>query len=469
MRSIFRYPGGKTKRMIQAWINANRPHGVREYREPFVGGGGIFFGLQSGPEVYWINDLHTGLMAVYQALAERPVEFLATCREHQPAREGEALTKPGPRGKARYNQRLKEVFDSVRLNEKCDQAFRYFFVNRTVFGGRVNYDIPSRLYFSNPSGWNIVANGQLEQAAKHMEGVRVTCGDYRPLFEEDGENVWIYADPPYIANTDLTATSQLYQHSFTEQDHRELAEVFRRCKHDVCLSYDDDEAGLVREWYEGFTILEAEWRYCGTTNAKKDTGRELLILNYEPPTAISAPVVFDPERITNKMTCDEARQCCQDINDDFRTVRAKIVELHERCGWIALGYDSWQACITAEFGGRERRVNMQLRAARIESALGTIVPEDLSLEGEVQESWCREIGRLDEGHWQTAWDNVAKRHQQTDESITAALICEEVVKLDPTLAKSPSPTPLEVARKACGKLSVEDREALRLWLESLPA
>jgi hypothetical protein len=182
--------------------------------------------------------------------------------------------------------RLKQVFDSVCLSSECDQAFRYFFVNRTVFGGRVNYDVPSRLYFSNPAGWDIVATDRLERAATCLQDVRITSGDYRPLFKEAGSGVWIYADPPYVSAGQQTRTSQLYQHSFTEADHRRFAEVVKACPHRVAISYDDDPHGFVRSLFpagDGFHIEEATWKYCGTTNETKEPGRELLILNYPPP------------------------------------------------------------------------------------------------------------------------------------------------------------------------------------------
>lgn len=281
MRSVFRYPGGKTRKQIQDWIWSHRPEGIQEYREPFVGGGGIFFITPPSIE-RWINDMHPGLVAVYEALRDRPEEFMAKCNSIEPPKRGDETTGEGSRGSKGYDKRLASVFDEVKLNEDCDQAFRYFFVNRTVFGGRVNYDLPSRLYFSNPEGWHIVANGQLDKAAEHIKGTRITCGDYLPLLEEPGEGVWIYADPPYVVNTNLSRTSQVYQHGFSEQDHRDFAEAVKRCKHNVCISYDDDPDGLIRSLYDGFAIEEGSWKYAGTTNDKKADGRELLIMNYEP-------------------------------------------------------------------------------------------------------------------------------------------------------------------------------------------
>ena len=43
MKSIFRYPGGKSKPAIQKTILKYVPQDIKEYREPFVGGGGIFY------------------------------------------------------------------------------------------------------------------------------------------------------------------------------------------------------------------------------------------------------------------------------------------------------------------------------------------------------------------------------------------------------------------------------------------
>jgi len=145
MRSIspFRYPGGKTK--VQSKILSKAPESYVEYREPFIGGGGIFFGIDPIGISRWINDAHSGLVEVYKALRDRPVDFINMCRDIAPQEEGEPEISTST-GK-RYNKRLYELFESIKLDEECDQAFRYFFVNRTVWMGRVNYDIPSRLYF----------------------------------------------------------------------------------------------------------------------------------------------------------------------------------------------------------------------------------------------------------------------------------------------------------------------------------
>lgn len=277
MRSVFRYPGGKSK--VQKKILSRAPDNFCEYREPFVGGGGIFFGIDSIGKQRWINDVHSGLMAVYRALRDRPLEFIKMCKDipaHQPG-EKEVSKKAG----RKYNERLGKIFDSVRLDINCDQAFRYFFVNRTVWMGRVNYDIPSRLYYSVPEGWDIVKTDRLEQAATHLIGTVISCGDYLPLLQTSGKDVWIYCDPPYVVNTNMTKQDQQYQHNFTLEDHEDFVDAVKECEHKVCISYDDCDR--VREWFEdsSFVIHEETWKYSGTNLAKKKTGQELIITNYK--------------------------------------------------------------------------------------------------------------------------------------------------------------------------------------------
>lgn len=278
MKSIFRYPGGKSKKAVYSWILSHKPNNVRHYRESMVGGGGVFFNMDEGR--VWINDLNEGLIEVYTALRDRPGEFIKLCRSIKPAQDNDPMTEVGPRGGAPKNKRMFDLFEELKLNIECDQALRYYYVNRTCYAGRVNYAIPSRLYFSNPQGWNITKTDLLEQAAAKLQGAKITCDGYEATLKGRQKDVWVYIDPPYVVNTDMPPTDQLYEHNFTLEQHQKLAADIRASNHRVAISYDDDPEGIVRELYRGFRIEEATWKYCGSSLPTKREGQELLILNY---------------------------------------------------------------------------------------------------------------------------------------------------------------------------------------------
>ena len=102
----------------------------------------------------------------------------------------------GPHGGKPVNARLKAVFDRLKVSPAADPALRCYFLDRTGFGGPVNYALPSRLQFTNTEGWNVVAGDALERAAALLKGVPLTCGDFAPLLAEPGPDVWAYCDPP---------------------------------------------------------------------------------------------------------------------------------------------------------------------------------------------------------------------------------------------------------------------------------
>ena len=65
--SPFRYPGGKyyAAKYILPYINSCKHD---EYREPFVGGGSIFFAKKKC-KYNWLNDLDSDLMTTYEVIA----------------------------------------------------------------------------------------------------------------------------------------------------------------------------------------------------------------------------------------------------------------------------------------------------------------------------------------------------------------------------------------------------------------
>lgn len=281
-KSCFRYPGGKSK--VADKILKYMPAGTQEYREAFVGGGGVFFNLAPNKvKTRWINDINSGLIAVYTAFRDRPDDFIKKCRDIEPPRTGEEEVSTKGTGK-KYNKRLGEVFQSFKYNEEMDQALRYLFINRTVWAGRVNYDpaFESRMYYSNPGGWNIVNRPNVfENIASHICGTKITCGDYAELLRQPGDSVWVYLDPPYVVDTKLSSKSKLYEFGFTMDDHLRFVDACKNTPHKIAISYDD--VPEVRNWFsksDGFHIYAESWTYCGTTNKEKAVGKELVITNY---------------------------------------------------------------------------------------------------------------------------------------------------------------------------------------------
>ena len=79
------------------------------------------------------------------------------------------------------------------------------------------------------------------------------------------------------------------------------------------------------------------------------------------------------------MTRAEALTCIDAIKGHHAAERALILDLYERRGWSAAGYDSWEACVTAEFGQSRSYLYRQLAAAHIEKDLSPIGDKSFSI------------------------------------------------------------------------------------------
>ncbi len=281
LRSPLRYPGGKT-RVAKMFAPHIPPH--TDYREIFAGGAAIFFFTPKARN-NWINDLHPGLYALWRTLRDNFDAFAGKCREQNGDR------------RQRFNYWAFERTDLMTArgtDHLLERAMQYYYLNRTVWGGRVVFDPKrkSRLYFSNPEGWSKLDKklAHLEQVSAKLQGVRITCQSYEKCLAGATADTFIYADPPYYRESTGHITDKLYDKSFDKACHRRLAAALGAIPAKVMISYDD--CPEARELYPGWRFIELEWKYCGryavTKAAKaagrkerKVTGRELLILNYE--------------------------------------------------------------------------------------------------------------------------------------------------------------------------------------------
>lgn len=268
-KSIFRYPGAKSSNRAREAIARALPSTFSEFRECFVGGGSTFFSMPTSKR-RWINDANRPLIAVYEALQEGPQSFV------------EQLVALAAGADESH---LRQTFARLLYDDDADDAIRYFFLNRCAFNGRVRLDKPwrHRTFFSNPGGLKIIHGDRLMHAARLLEDVRITCGDFSELFEQQGHDVLVFADPPYIRDTELSQSAKLYEKGFTLEDHYRLKQCIDRCQHRVLLTYDDHP--LVRELYRQYVVSPASWTYTG--NDKRIVGRELIITNYDPSSCLN--------------------------------------------------------------------------------------------------------------------------------------------------------------------------------------
>ncbi|MBI5237270.1 MAG: DNA adenine methylase [Deltaproteobacteria bacterium] len=76
---IIKWPGGKEQEL--KYILPNLPVSIKNYFEPFIGGGAVCMALQSRPKKIFINDKSSELINLYRMLAESNKAFFMALDE----------------------------------------------------------------------------------------------------------------------------------------------------------------------------------------------------------------------------------------------------------------------------------------------------------------------------------------------------------------------------------------------------
>lgn len=265
IRSPLRYPGGKSRavKKIIPLIPA-----FDEFREPFVGGGSVFIATKQrvfGRTIFKINDLNYDLYCFWNQLKTNGKKLINKIQEIKDTwNDGRALY-------TYYTEPEKNWSDFER-------GVRFFILNRITFSGTVDSGGYSSLSFKRRFTQSSIE--RLKPFPELLKNIIIKHGDYEDLVLEDGNNVFIFLDPPYFS----TSNSKLYGKNGDLHegfDHARFSNNMKKCPHKWLITYDNSKE--IRELFSFANIYEWSLQY-GMNNYKQSTaeiGEELFITNYE--------------------------------------------------------------------------------------------------------------------------------------------------------------------------------------------
>ena len=256
----FRYPGGKFYALSilrPFWEKTSHD----EYREPFVGGGSVFFNKDKA-KFNWLNDKDSELIKVYEVMQDERL------KKELIDRVSTEVASP---------ERWREVLNFKPTND-IDIAFKYYYLNRTSFSGKLISPAwgyrPKRSL--PPERWH----ERIEPSGSKLENVKITSLDFEDVINApaQGKEVLIFVDPPYFK----PHKTKHYRHGFEREDHERLAKVLKNTEHKFFLTYED--CPEVRELYEWAYVTEVEFFYrvdnSTVKSGSRQLGFELIISNY---------------------------------------------------------------------------------------------------------------------------------------------------------------------------------------------
>ena len=261
-----KWAGGK-RQLLSSLLELVPARVSGTYREPFIGGGAVFFALAAEGRIRRavLSDVNRELIDAYTSVRDQPEELISALREHR-------------NEKAHYYRvRATEV---ERLSP-LERAARFIFLNRCGYNGlyRVNasgkFNVPFGRY-ANPT---ICDARNLRAASRALQEVELRCGDFDGV-SEAGKNDFVYFDPPYVPLTRTASFTSYASGGFGQSEQERLRDLALRLKkRGVRVLLSNSATPIVHELYgKGFETKPVHARRMVNCRPSGRGGvRELLI------------------------------------------------------------------------------------------------------------------------------------------------------------------------------------------------
>ena len=260
-RPLLKWAGGKTQ-MIPNLIDA-MPKSFKNYIEPFIGGGALFFHL--APESAVIADSNPELISLYRQIAQ----------DYKPVL---ALLEKMPNNEEFFYLERSKIFEDL---SPIQAAARTIYLNRTCFNGlfRVNKSGGFNVPFGRYKDPNIADAHLLKSASEALAGTAIILGDYKQVLQSYArEGDLVFLDPPYLPVSQHSDFQRYTKEQFFEDDHRELAaEVLRLSEIGCHVLLTNSNHPLVHELYSEFLIEVLSTKRNINSKASLRKGEDVLI------------------------------------------------------------------------------------------------------------------------------------------------------------------------------------------------
>ncbi|MBH8562596.1 DNA adenine methylase [Nostoc sp. CENA67] len=264
-RPFLKWAGGKS-RLIQQYI-PYFPKDYKNYYEPFLGGGAVFFYLQ--PTAAVLTDINSELITTYRCVRDHVEELICLLKEHQ----------------IKHNR---DYYYNIRANSggtALEKAARLIYLNKTCFNGlyRVNsqgqFNVPLGRY-ENP---NICPENLLRAASAALSTSQIKQADFTDVLNQaTSSEDFVYCDPPYYPVSQTSYFTAYSRYCFAEEQQVKLRDVFvKLADRGVKVMLSNSDCEFIRNLYSSFKIYTISAARSINSDAKKRGNiTEVLVTSY---------------------------------------------------------------------------------------------------------------------------------------------------------------------------------------------
>jgi DNA adenine methylase len=274
---FLRWAGGK--RQLRKILLNFLPEDIdqRTYREPFLGGGSLFFAIQ--PKSAVLSDANEHLIRCYEFVRDQPSLVARYLRLHG-AKDGET-----------YYYRVRDEYNDSPYS--AAQAARFIYLNKTCFNGifRVNSKGKFNVPYGRKDSPAIPGAAELVSVAAALKSASLHALSFEKALENSARGDFVYLDPPYPPLNGTAYFTHYTSERFSERDQKNVADRVHDLDKSGCLfMMSNADTPLIRRLYQKYELVSLPVIRYLTCKSVRHRVKELIITNYEVNREIPAKV-----------------------------------------------------------------------------------------------------------------------------------------------------------------------------------
>lgn len=241
-RPILKWVGGKSQLLNDLVRRVPDFRGV--YREPFFGGGALFFELFAAGKLEGgtvLSDLNRNLIDVYLGIRDDVDGVISILKRHKYEMD--------------YYYRIRAL-DPKKLS-LTQRAARVIYLNKTCFNGlyRENSTGKFNVPFGKHKRPNFCDEANLRLAAEVLSAVEIENEDFEQSVNRSEAGDFVYFDPPYHPVSTTSNFTAYSQKGFNQADQIRLRDLMKALtKKGVSVMLSNSDTPFIRELYKDFKI-----------------------------------------------------------------------------------------------------------------------------------------------------------------------------------------------------------------------
>ena len=256
------------------------PKEFKNYHEPFLGGGAVFFELYSlgylKNKKTYLSDINYELINAYNMVKNNPIELISNLERYKEKHSKEFY----------YKTREIDRNDEFKTLTKIQRATRFIYLNKTCFNGL--YRVNKKGYFNTPIGNyknpNIADRDTILSASEALQNAIISNKPFNEVANSANKDDLVYFDPPYYPLNVTSSFTAYSENGFLDDKQKELFNVFEELHKQGCfVVHSNSDTNFIHNLYVKYqqhAILMAN-RNINSNIKKRQKIKELLIRSFK--------------------------------------------------------------------------------------------------------------------------------------------------------------------------------------------